>query len=167
MDVLSYQCWSKAESSRELCKYELSLCDHLAHPCSSLPYVFIELHFCLVSTASFSVPTLCAIFCLEPSFVFPPSLQCPDLFMTFLLIFTYPPACVPFCLKWASVSSYLNRLQWLLFVFCFSTFPHARLTLYLIPVSPPFPPLLHQSAPDLASLGPLPSPSASFVFPFL
>lgn len=32
MDVLSYRCWSKAECGRELCKYELSLCDHLAQP---------------------------------------------------------------------------------------------------------------------------------------
>lgn len=73
-------------------------------PCFSPPYVFIKLHFCPVSTASFSVPTLCAIFCLEPSFVFPPSLQCLDLLMTSLLIFTYPPLCVPFCpFEWTPV----------------------------------------------------------------
>lgn len=34
MDVLSYLCWSRAYCSGELSKYELSLCDHLAHPCS-------------------------------------------------------------------------------------------------------------------------------------
>lgn len=78
----------------------------LLSPCSSPPYVFIKLHFCPVSAASFSVPTLCATFCLEPSFVCPPSLQCPDLLMTCLPIFTYPPLCVPFL-------SLLFRLIWI------------------------------------------------------
>lgn len=45
MDALSYLCWSRAECSREQCKYELSLCVHLAHPWSFPPACSCQLHW--------------------------------------------------------------------------------------------------------------------------
>lgn len=59
MNALSYLCWSRAECSGELSKYEQSFCDHLVHSCSFPRLLFQVKAFIHPSLSrSFSILTL-------------------------------------------------------------------------------------------------------------
>lgn len=98
MDVLSYLCWSRAECG-ELCKYELSLFDHLAHPCSfpsclfmPTPLLTLFAHPSLVLFLSLFRLYIwsCAFLSFSPHFMFtPPLLPVPSSPSTLLSVFLF------------------------------------------------------------------------------
>lgn len=69
MDVLSYLCWSRAECSGELSKYELSFCGHLIHPLLPFPLKLssYNMPICFYSSVSWLV-------------------KCPHSFLFFILV---------------------------------------------------------------------------------
>lgn len=166
MDVPSYLCWSRAECSGELSKYELSFCDHLAHPYLFCLCSFIA-HPSLVSFCLCSFIVILYVFFLpflSSSFLFP-----------FLPLSSSPfPSTsyhVLLCFVCSPLPSSPNILRLFLFFPSYSltfsctnrlTPPLASLPLpSIMPFSIPlYPLLISPPAPDLASPGPLPSPSA-------
>lgn len=156
MDVQSYLRWSRAECSRELSKFELSFCVHLAHP-----YSFT---FCLFMPTPSLIHFFHIILCVP---FFSP---CCIIFTCFLSISSsslsfYPPAILCLFLLYPIVFGYF-------FTFCSIPWPSPAptcspnpLALCLLPSTmsfsiPLYPLLICPPALDLASPGPLPSPSA-------